>query len=415
MSNLAIHGGSPVFDRQHRWPVWPAATADDERRVLEAVRGSAWGLGSPITTDFARKLEAALGVKHALPVNSGTAALELAIKSLRIGPGDEVIVPAYTFVASATCVLEMGATVVFADADLDTLNLCPREVARLITPRTKAVIAVHFGGNPCDIDGLERAIAGRPIALIEDAAHAHGMLLKGKPAGKHGVAACYSYQSSKNMACGEGGAFVTDDSALFESAVSFHSFGRKAGRPWYEHHNLSWNHRLTGLQSALLLGQLERLESQTQIRYENAALLTKILSQIPGVKPQKTVDSSPDTRRAFHLFIWRHEAATMGVARDVFCRALEAEGVPCFGGYPIPLQENPMFQEHRYWHHHREGVPAPSGEPDYRMVKTPNVSAICKDAVWLQHQYLLAPREQVQKIGEAIVKVAAHAKELRND
>ena len=412
MSKLALRGGSPVFEKSHRWPAWPVATPDDERRVLEVLHGSAWGLGSPVTIDFARKLEASLGVKHALPVNSGTAALELAIKALNIGPGDEVIVPAYTFVASATCVLELGATVVFADAHPETLNIDPAIVAKLITPRTRAVIAVHFGGNPCDIDGLTRAIAGRNIALIEDAAHAHGMLYQGNPAGKLGVVACFSYQSSKNMACGEGGALVTDDDALFEAASSYHSFGRKTGRPWYEHHNVSWNHRLTGFQSALLLGQLERLEEQTLARDANARLLNSMLAQIPGIALQKVSDPSPNTRRAYHLYIWRHDAKKTGISRDAFCKALEAEGVPTFGGYPIPLQENPMFTEHRYWHHHREGTATPPNEPDYRDVKTPVVSAICADAVWLQHQYLLASRAEVQKIGEAVAKVIEHANEV---
>ncbi len=406
----AILGGTPVFDQTNQWPSWPKSTADDERRLLEVLHGGQWGLESPMTAAFTRRLAEYLGVAHVLPVNSGTAALELAVKALGIGPGDEVIVPAYTFVASATCVLEMGATVVFADIDPDALTICPKSVASLVSPRTKAVIMVHFGGNPCDIEGIKRVVSGKGIALLEDAAHAHGMLYRGQAAGKLGTAACYSYQSSKNMSCGEGGVLVTDDKGLFELAESFHSFGRKPGRPWYEHHHLSWNHRITGFQSAVLMGQLERLEEETAQRYENAKVLDEGLAGILGQRPQKTGDTGPGTRRAHHVYIWRFDAQAVGMSRDLFMKALAAEGLATFGGYPMPIQQNPMFMEHRYWHRHRPGADAVTGEPDYRNVKTPSASAVCADAVWFNHRCLLGTRAQMQGVVESVARVVENAR-----
>jgi dTDP-4-amino-4,6-dideoxygalactose transaminase len=419
MPNLALLGGTPVFDETHRWPAWPVTDARDEQRLLDVLRSGVWGIGSPVIAEFNKRLADSLGVKHALAVNSGTAALELAIKALGVGPGDEVIVPAYTFIASATCVLEMEGAVIFADIDPDTHNLSPASVARLITPRTKAIIAVHFGGNPADIPALERVVAqsGRKIPILEDAAHAHGMIYRGKPAGKHGIAAEFSYQSTKNVASGEGGALVTDNTELFELAESYHSFGRLPGRPWYEHASVSWNHRMSAFQAAVLLGQLDRLEEQTRVRFENGKLLNEALAQLPGTRPQRDTDASPDTRRSYHLYIWRHDAEATGVPRQRLLEALQAEGVPAFGGYLVPLQEQPMFTERRFWHRHRSGGSSAShsgNEPDYTRVQTPLAKALCGDAVWLAQSVLLADRAAMQRLVEAVAKVIENADELRD-
>jgi dTDP-4-amino-4,6-dideoxygalactose transaminase len=408
-SRPAILAGTPALPNDNQWPAWPLFTPEDQARLIQALHSGKWGIDSPHTAEFSKRLAQYLGVAHALPVNSGTAALELAVKALGIGPGDEVIVPAYTFVASATSILEMGATPVFADIDLSTLTLCPQSVAKRITPRTRAVILVHFAGNPCDMQALKKAVAGKDIALIEDAAHAHGMLYRGQPAGKLGRVAGYSYQSSKNMAAGEAGALVTDDPALFELAQSFHSFGRKTGRPWYEHHNISWNHRITAFQSAILIGQLDRLEEQTALRFENAAFLDAHLSTIPGQHPQTPGDLHPTTRRAHHIYIWRFDAQVAGISRDLFIKALAAEGVAAFPGYPSPLHQTPMFTEHRYWHHHRPGCAPRPGEPDYTNVSTPMVDQACRQAVWLPQNYLLGTRRQMQGIVEAVSRIVENA------
>ena len=183
MAMLALKGGTPVFTPAHTWPRWPQPRAIDRKRVMRVIDSGEYGLGSPVIDELACRFAGYTDVPFALPVNSGTAALELAVKAVGLGPGDEVIVPAYTFVATATCVLEMGATVVFADVDPATVCMDLQSVARLVTNRTRAIIPVHFGGNPADVLGLKRLVRGRDSAIIEDAAHAHGMLYRGKAAG----------------------------------------------------------------------------------------------------------------------------------------------------------------------------------------------------------------------------------------
>ncbi len=412
MARLALLGGKPVFPPNHRWPRWPQASRADERRVLEVIRGGTWGLDSPVTVEFAQKFAAYLGVKHVLPVANGTAALELAVKALGIVPGDEVIVPACTFVATATAALQMGATVVFADIDPDTFTLDPRDVARRITRRTRAIIPVHLYGNPCDMASLGALARKHGLAIIEDAAHAHGMLYRGKAAGTMGNAGGFSFQTSKNMTCGEGGALVTNASDLYNLAWSFHSFGRRPGRPWYEHSYLSANERMTALQSALLIGQLERVEAQTVRRLENGNFLNRALAEIPGVRPQKTSDTRRGTRRAFHIYSWRHDPEATGLDVPLFLEALKAEGVGGFGGYGRTLQENPMFLENRFWHwQFLGGKRKQKRQPDYRTMATPVAkSLIC---VNLLQQTLLGTRREMQGIVDAVAKVVANADEAR--
>ncbi len=413
MSKLALLGGKPVFPRKHKWPRWPQSDAQDEKKILEVLRSGAWGIGCPATAEFAESFAENLGVKHVLPVCTGTAALELIVKALGIGPGDEVIVPGYTFIASATCVLELGATVVFADIDPKTFNIDPTHVKQLLTPRTRAVVAVHFAGNPADIAGLKAVIRDRDIAIIEDAAHAHGMLYRGKCAGHHGSAAAFSFQSSKNMASGEGGAVATNSQKIYDLCWSFHSFGRQPKGKWYEHFNMSWNHRLSGFQSAVLLGQLRRLEAESRTRFENGAFLNRELSKIPGLAPQAGGDHDPRTRRAYHLYMIRYNAVETGLSRDLFLKALEAEGVPSSSGYIQPLHESPMFMEGRYWHHQFAGKKlAGIREPDYRRVKLPECSRMCREAVWLTQPMLLAPRTDMQGIVDAVAKILENADAL---
>jgi len=414
MAHLALLGGKPVLPKGHRWPRWPQADKADEERLLEVLRGGAWGIGSPHTEKLAKKFAAYTGARFALPVATGTAALELAVKALGLGPGDEVIVPAYTFVATATCVLEVEATPVFADIDPDTIEMDPAEVERLITRRTRAIIPVHFGGNPCDMTRLRRIVRGRNIAVIEDAAHAHGMTYRGRHAGTIGVCGAFSFQSSKNMTSGEGGMLITDDEQLYWRAWGYHSFGRLPGHEWYGHHTISWNHRITAFQSAVLLGQLERLEAQTRRRAANGTFLNRALAQVPGQRPQKDTDRSKDTRRSYHLYIWRCDLGLLGVTKKTFVAALQAEGVRASGGYPVPLQEHTIFTQRRFWHRHRlGGGPRREGEPDYRKVKTPATSAVCADALWLSQSDLLAPRGDMQRIVDAAAKVVENADELR--
>ena len=340
MAKPALLGGRPIFGKRKPWPMWPYATKRDEARVAKVVRSGRWGIGCEVTDAFAKQFADYTGARRALPVSTGTAALELIVKALGMGPGDEVIVPAYTFIATATCVLQMGATVVFADVDPETFCIDSADAAQRITSRTRAIIPVHFGGNPCDMVALGALAKKHDLAIIEDACHAHGCFIRGRHAGTLGRAGAFSFQSTKNMASGEGGMLVTDDDRLHDLASSFHSFGRVPGGEWYEHYTVSWNQRMAGLQAALLIGQLERLESQTATRLRNARVLNQRLSKLPGLTTQRDGDTHPKTRRAYHIYMLRLDADAAGLGRGALVRALQAEGLPAFGGYPVPIQRN---------------------------------------------------------------------------
>src|SRR5690554_1596278 len=272
MNKLALVDGTPV--RTKPFPAWPQFDEREVEAVASVVRSGQWGrLAGTEVAQLEKEFAAAHDAKYALGVTNGTTALEVALLALGIGPGDEVIVPAYTFVASATCVLTVNAIPVFADIDLDTFNIDLDSVRAKITPRTKAIIPVHFAGLPVNMDELLALAREHNLHVVEDTAHGHGAKWRGKGVGSHGEFGAFSFQASKNMNSGEGGIVITNDHELYERANSLHSFGRLSGRPWYEHHMYSGNLRLTEMQAAILRVQLARLPEQNRVRAANAQLL----------------------------------------------------------------------------------------------------------------------------------------------
>ena len=244
MSKLALSGGKPV--RERPFPAWPVFDAREEKLMLEVLRSGQWWrytLGEALdptagessqrskVADFQERFAAMHGSQYGIACANGTAALEVALRALGVGPGDEVIVPPYTFIATATAPMLIGATPVFCDIDLATLNLDPARLEEAITPRTKAIVPVHFAGLAADMDAIGRIAARHGIAVIEDAAHAHGGYWNGRPLGSIGAAATFSFQASKNMTAGEGGLITTNDPAVAEICESLVWVGRKMGRP----------------------------------------------------------------------------------------------------------------------------------------------------------------------------------------
>ena len=337
MSKLALSGGKPV--RERPFPAWPVFDAREEKLMLEVLRSGQWWrytLGEALdpaagessqrskVADFQERFAAMHGSQYGIACANGTAALEVALRALGVGPGDEVIVPPYTFIATATAPMLIGATPVFCDVDLTTLNLDPARLEEAITPRTKAIVPVHFAGLAADMDAIGRIAARHGIAVIEDAAHAHGGFWNGRPLGSIGAAATFSFQASKNMTAGEGGLITTNDPAVAEICESLVWVGRKMGRPWYEHHRLGWNYRLTEFQAALLIAQLERLEEQTARRQRNAEYLSTRLRKVPGIQPLAV--PSYATGHAWHIYVFRFDAETFGVSRGTFLQGAHSRG-----------------------------------------------------------------------------------------
>jgi len=255
--------------RTKPWPTWPQWGDEEKQYLQEVLESNEWGGFNEKVAEFEQIFAQRHQAKHCLAVANGTISLEAALRVLGIGPGDEVIVPPYTFIATANAPRLVGATPVFADIEPDTYNLDAAAVEAAIGPKTKAIIPVHFAGHPADLDALLPLAQKHGLAVIEDAAHAHGSTWRGQPIGALGDIGSFSLQASKNLTAGEGGILVTNDDDLALGLWSFVNQGRVPEGIWYEHPNLGSNLRITGWQAAILLAQMKRFEAQLARRMEN--------------------------------------------------------------------------------------------------------------------------------------------------
>jgi dTDP-4-amino-4,6-dideoxygalactose transaminase len=418
MSTLAIFGGSPI--RTHAFPRWPVFDGSEERALLDVLHSGNWWHASQgesshrsettrvsKTAELELEFAKALGVPRAIACANGTAALEVALKAAGIGPGDEVIVPPYTFIATATAALLLGAIPIFCDIELDTLNMDPTQTERAITQQTKAVIPVHFAGMAADMDRLGAIAKMHDLFLLEDAAHAHGAQRRDCALGTIGNAGTFSFQASKNMTAGEGGMIVTADPAFAELCESYIWAGRQYGRPWYEHQRLGWNYRISEFQSAILIEQLRRLSAQTTRRMQNGQYLNAKLAAIPGIHPLRAPEWV--TRHSFHIYVFRLDADTFGLSRKEFVRGLQAEGIPCSTGYATPLYRAPIFSERRF---HANGAVLTSIDYASFSELCPRAEQACRQAVWIEHRVLLGEQADMEDIVRAIMKIHEHRSEF---
>ena len=410
MAHLAINGGPRV--REKAFPRWPVHGEAERKAILEVLESGQWGgVEQRVVPQFEEQFAALHQCAHGVTCTNGTAALEIAIRALGISFGDEVILPPYTFIASATAILLNQAIPVFVDIDPETYTLDPSKIEEAITPKTKAIMAVHIGGMPCEMDAILHIANKHNLAVIEDSAQAHGAEWAGQRVGSIGTVGCFSFQSSKNMTSGEGGIIVTNDQEVYDRCWSIHNVGRIPGGRWYEHPNLGGNYRMTEWQAAILLAQMGRLHDQMKVRDANARYLSEKLSQIPGVSAQKRPEKV--TSHAYHIFISRYNAEAFGgVDRALFLKALSAEGIPCSGGY-VPLYREAVFSrvhtsECPFTCKHVERV------VDYSKVSCPVAEhASTSEAVWFSQPMLTGDRSDMDSIVEAVAKVHAHRDELK--
>jgi perosamine synthetase len=340
---LAIDGGPKV--RAAPFPPWPALDEADVEAVAEVlVSGRLTQLTGPAVGEFEAAFAAWHGVRECVATSSGTSAIHCALAALGAGPGDEVIVPAHTFIASATPVLHAGATPVFADVDERTFCISPESAAERITERTRAIVAVHLNGHPADLDALLAIAQARGIAVIEDAAQAHGALYKGRKVGTLGALGCFSFWEDKIVTTGgEGGAVITDDPALAEKMRRFrhHGEGPVEGERAYYHLDLGYNYRMTSLQAATGLVQFRRLEEYLAARRRNAAYLSERLGELGPVEPPFVADYAT---HSYYKYICRLQPeAKIDTTR--FVAAVAAEGLPISRRYPTPLPRQPVFRD----------------------------------------------------------------------
>lgn len=427
MSSLAIQGGSPV--RTKPFPAWPQVDASDEKAVLEVVRGGKWwmyaygdrelsgasGGESSRVEAFEKAFARFQHVKHALATASGSGALEMCCRAIGLQSGDEVITTPYTFIASASCVLNAQAIPVFVDIDPQTYNIDPALIERAITPRTKAILPVHFGGNIADMDAIAAIASKHNLRVIEDAAQAQGASLQGgRYAGALGDVAIFSLQQSKLLTCGEGGIFTTQDDRYAELAWSLRHYGRTKTGLWYEHHNLGWHYRMTEMQGALLLTQLAKLDAQNATRRRNADALFKALAGVPGITPCRQ-NPNAENKVYYLVFLRYDEKAWDGLPRETLLKALAAEGIPCLGGYSWPLYENPVFTNLDF-----NGPASPyrmgrTDTIDYRRYRgrCPVAERACRqEAIWLNQNVLLGSESDALDIARALEKLYANRGQL---
>ncbi len=361
-------------------PAWPQAGEREVELLRIVLESGQWGGFHPFVSEFEQSFAAYQHSAYGISAFNGTVTIEAALTVLGIGAGDEVIVPAISFISTATAVARVGAIPVFVDIDPDTFNIDPQRVSRAISPRSKALVAVHFGGLMCDMGALETVCARHGLILLEDAAHAQGSEWDGRRAGSFGIAGSFSFQNGKVLSAGEGGLLVTSDERFASSARALANCGRHPGESFYQHFSLGTNLRMSAFQAAVLLAQFERLPQQIAFRRTNGRALKQSLSDLKNLVWQQEPPEA--TNHSHYLLIGRTEASAM---RDRICQELEEAGVPCTPFYPHTLYRNELFRT----------------QP-CRVMPCPVAEECVQKAFWLPHRVLLAEPDNMQLIANVI-------------
>jgi dTDP-4-amino-4,6-dideoxygalactose transaminase len=400
-----LRGGRAVRDQPFTpWPIYDEREAQGLQTVLES---GAWG-GYPCPNDYARefgrKFAEAHSALYGVAVANGTVSLELALQAAAIGFSDEVIVPAYTWEGTAAAVLFSGATPVFVDVDPDTYCLDPKLIEDAITDRTRGIIPVHLGFRFADMDAIMEIANRRDLFVLEDCAHAHGGRWRGKGAGSIGHAGSFSFQTSKLMTAGEGGAVITSDINLADQVIRLANCGRPPRKETVGQPALGHNYRMTEFQAAILLAQLERLDEQTELRERNAAYLEEGLKQIEGIGLLPRDERI--TRQASYHYVFKfNPEAFGGIHRDAFVAALNAEGVPSDGRFYEAVYRSSLFDfaadKFPAWAQSKREFHCPVAE-----------RAGYTESVWLPHQIFLGDERDIDDVLTAIDKVKQNFSEL---
>ena len=396
MAKLAINGGEPVV-KSGLGKSWPIFDETEENALLEVLRSGAWNRREKVD-EVGEKFAAYQDAKYGIPLANGTVALQCALKAAGITAGDEVIVPALTFVATGTSVVCVNAVPVIVDIDPLTYNIAPDAIEAAITPRTQAIIPVHNGGYPADMDAIMDIADRHNLTVIEDCAHAHGSQWRGKGMGSIGHLGTFSFQIGKTLTCGEGGMVLTNDEALANSANQVANL----------------NMRMTNLQAALLLSQLERFDEQVETRERNIAYLMKGMEAIEGIHPIPRDERV--TRWCFYYWDFRFVSEEFGgISRGRLLEALGAEGVPCgVGAHGQPIYNEGPFGDPALFD--KLGLPREYlGDQaiDYSKVHCPQAERVYQEEVCsFGHAMFLGDTDDMQLILDAFQKIRTHVDEL---
>lgn len=347
--------------------------------IAQVLSGQMWGGFHPLVAQLERDFAAFQHCRFGISAFNGTITLEMALEALGIGEGDEVIVPAISFVSTATSVSRVRATPVFVDIEYDTFNIDPHRIREAITPKTKAIIPVHFGGPMADMDSILAIAAEFGVPLLEDAAHSHGSEWNGARAGSIGAVSSFSFQNGKVMTAGEGGMLLTNEEALATRLRAIQNQGRREGEGFFHHYTLGSNYRMTALQAAVLIAQLERLPAHNARRERSASIIKQALADVPGLHFQ-AVPKAASVHTNYLLLGW------VETDRDGFHQRLTAQGVPCTPFYPHTLQNNPLYM----------------GRTNCRVMPCPNAEAHILNAFWIPHRALLGDDDEAMRVASAM-------------
>ena len=413
MGKLAITGGKPI--RRKPFAPWPVYSGDEARALQAVLTSRNWG-GFPfpnrVANSFAQKFARFHGAKYGLAVANGTVAIEIALKAAGIQPGDEVIVPAYTWEGTVGPILLLNAIPVFIDIDPHSYCLNTRLIEAAITPLTRAILPVHLAMRFADMDEISRIARERSLAVIEDCAHAHGGKWRSKGAGSMGDLGCFSFQSSKLMTSGEGGAVITSSLESYERAQSYMNCGRASATDKFHHRMIGFNYRMTELQAAILEQQLKRLPQQAKVRQANMDHFEKRIRGTPGLGFLKR--DSRQKAVAAYQYVFKYLVEHFGrTPRAAFLGALEREGIPCDGLFYEPVYRSALFPVDA------SDFPALSWGRRQRLdlkalYRCPVAErAAYEESVWLPHHIFLGGQQDTDDIADAVLKVCENIGELR--
>ena len=410
----ALLGGPKAYPE--RFTAWPVYDSKEAQALLEALNSSKWGrLDGKVTANFEDEYAKMLGVKHALATSSGTTALYTLLGALEIGPGDEVIIPAYTFVATYNVVVLNYALPILIDTDIESFQIDPEKIEKAITKETKVLMPVHMGGVPANLDRIISIGQKHNIPVIEDACQAPGSEWRGKKIGSYGLGGAFSFQSSKNLNCAEGGAISCNDSEFFKACYAFHHQGQRENTASYKLGVgvRGTNARITEFQSRMLLAQMVRFEAQSKIRSENAAYLSKLFNEIPGISPAKLYNGV--TGVSYHFYMFRYNKNHFaGMSRERFIAALRVEGVSTSVGYGH-LNKDPYVLSLAKNKHYLKIYGEKRMKQWIEQTYCPqNDQLTGEESLWIAQNALLGTRQNMEQIAEAVRKIQKYANELKN-
>jgi perosamine synthetase len=414
---LALLGGEKV--RKHPFPPHPIIGEEEKRAVMEVLESGKIStfiaqsgdlfLGGKKIRQFEKDYTEYYQIKYAVAFNSATAALHAAIVACGVKPGEEVIVPPYTFTSTATSVLMHNGIPVFVDIKPDIFCLDPAKIESAITPRTRAIIPVHLFGHPADMDQIMQTAHLHKLKIIEDCAQAPGAIYKGRLVGSIGDCGIFSFTETKNIMTGEGGMLITNDKEIAEIARMVRNHGEVIlegqSQRTYRSDILGWNYRMTEMEAALGIVQFGKMDELNQRRIELSEYLVDKLTDIDGLTPPVAY---PDVKHVYHAFGIKYNEARIGIPRDTFVKALVAEGIPFGAGYVRPLYLNPIYHENKpfIYNYYGKGISYDKGicpVTERLYEKELILTAVCRPP---------ATRSDMDDIIEAITKVIDNRQEL---